>query len=538
MISALRDYQQDLYIRTRESLRKNRAVCVQSATGSGKSIIFSAMCDSVYGKKKTAWILVTRKELIKQSSEHLLKWNVPHGIIAPNMQESKAYQIHVVSSDTLIRRFDRIKHFPDLLIIDEAHLMLDRQLKIESYLPEHTKIVGFTATPQRGDNRGLARSAGGIYDDLIEGLSIPELTRQGFLAPLKYFAPPLEGLDKLHFRGTEVDAEELELLLERRKIYGAVVEHYSKHGRGRSALIFCRSVKSAEHTAERFRDQGYKFYNIDGTMSIRKRYELVNALKNGTIEGLVGCDIFIYGLDFPRVSYGATLRPTKSRALYMQAIGRILRPFIDPITGFKKQDALFFDHCNNILEHQDDNYPGIPLHYVPQISWNFFGSENPKKEKDKNNIKLCPLLDFFYCARPTCAGCKYNKDKNIVDQRKPMLVVNTDLKEVQKPISLADRPYEERREIQDRIGAAVLEYNKDQSLKAVEELCKIADSLGYSVFWVYHKLNDDSKLAINVPLLAAIGKCKNYKPGWPYYAKQKIRIANKDKEEYREVMAQ
>jgi len=367
MITALRDYQQDLYLKARNSLQKNRAICIQSATGSGKSVIFSAMCESVFKKGKSAWIIVTRKELIKQSSEHLLKWKVPHGMITSNCQESKAYRVHIVSSDTLIRRFDKIKNYPSLIILDEAHLMIDRQLTIAEHLPEKTKIIGFTATPQRGDNRGMSKRAGGIYDDLIEGPSIPWLTERGFLALLKYFSPPLDGLENLSYHGTEVDAEELEQLLERKKIYGQVVDHYERHGKGRSALIFCRSIKSAEHTAEQFRNRGFNFHNIDGKMTTKKRYDLVESLKNGKIEGLCGADIFIYGLDFPRVSYGATLRPTRSRALFMQAVGRILRPFIDPVTGKKKEDALFFDHCNNILEHQDPEYPGKPLHFITVI---------------------------------------------------------------------------------------------------------------------------------------------------------------------------
>ena len=121
-MNGLRDYQTDLYIKARNALMKHRAICVQSATGSGKTPLVSAMVESVHNKKKRAWFIVPRKELLQQASKHFRKWNVPHGIIAPNSTESRAYKIHVVSKDTLIRRYDKIKNWPDLMIFDEGHL--------------------------------------------------------------------------------------------------------------------------------------------------------------------------------------------------------------------------------------------------------------------------------------------------------------------------------------------------------------------------------------------------------------------------------
>jgi superfamily II DNA or RNA helicase len=513
-------------------LIKNRAVCIQGATGSGKTPVMAAMCESVVAKKKRAWIVVNRKELLGQASAHLRKWNVPHGIIAPNMQESRAYSVHVVSKDTLIRRYDKIKNFPDLLIFDEAHLYLDRQIEIISHLPEQSKIIGMTATPERLDGRGLSE----VYNDLIEGPSIPELTAGHFLSPLRYFSPPIEGLQDLHVRGTDYDEEELESLLERRKVYGEVVGHYEKYGRGKPTLGFCRSVKSAYQMADRFKDKGFNFHCIEGKMSDGKRKDLIIALTVGNIDGLTGCDIFLYGLDIPRVEYGFTVRPTLSRAVYMQSIGRILRPFKDEKTGYEKHEALFFDHVNNILEHQDLNYPGVPLHYVPKIDWNFYGSEKRKRKKDENNIRLCPLMDFMYCAKPSCRNCEHNPDKQLADARKPMIVIPADLEEIKHPVSMAELPPEERREWQDRIGKCVLEYKTTQAPSAVSELLKIAELRGYSIFWVYHRLNDDEKKAVNVPLLAAIGKCKGFKPGWVWYAKKHIHAENENKKEYEDVI--
>jgi superfamily II DNA or RNA helicase len=523
MKSVLREYQQEIYDSVRELLRTNRSVLVQSATGSGKSVIITAICESVFLKGKRIWIIVNRKELLSQMSKHLRKWNLPHGIIDPKNNESRAYNVHLISKDTLIRRYGKIKNFPDLIIFDEAHLFLKRQIEIVSHLPEKCKIIGFTATPERLSGEGLSTSSGGLYDVMYESHSIPWLTDRGFLTPLIYYAPPLEGLRDLKFKGTDIDEEQLEELLQRRKIYGQVVDHFRKHGKGKSALIFCRSIKQAEQTAERFRDNGFLFYNIDSTMSSSKREELVNDLTSGKIHGLTGVDIFTYGVDIPRIEYAATIRPTLSRASYMQSIGRALRPWKDPVTGYEKKEALFFDHVNNILEHQDENYPGMPLHYAPEIKWNFDGTEKRKRNKAIRDVRMCPYKDFMYCSKPSCATCEFNPDKSVTDARKPMIIIPTELEAVAKPIEFSNLPPEERREIQDEIGSAVMEYKTNMSPGAIGKLLQIGEKLGYKPLWVYYKLTEENRYTVNFPLLHEIARQKNFKTGWCHFAAQKIR---------------
>ncbi len=525
-MNALRSYQSDLYQRARQALAGNRAVCLQLATGGGKTPVMSAMCESVFGKQKRAWIVVPRRELLTQASRHLVKWGVPHGVIAANAQESRAYKIHVVSKDTLIRRYDRIKNWPDLMIFDEGHLYLDRQIEIISHLPESSKIIGMTATPERLDGRGLSE----VYNALITGPSIPWLMSQGYLSPLRYFSPPLEGLSDLHVRGTDYDEDELEELLQRRKIYGEMVGHYEKYGRGKAALIFCRSVKSAYQTAERFRDKGFNFHTVEGKMPARRLKELLDGHREGKIQGLTTCDLVLYGVDIPRVEYGASIRPTLSRSLYMQMIGRVLRPFPG------KESAIWMDHCNMILEHQDEHYPGIPLHYVPEITWNFDGRERRKRDKAQKNVVLCVHKDFMYCENPHCTTCEYNPDHTVKDARKPMVVIPAELVEAAKPVPMNERPVQEQRDIEARIGAAILEYKSTMAPGPVGELLRLADELGRSVMWVYWALTAENRMTVNHPLLAEIARQKNFKPGWTYFAAKRIRDRRAEDKDYREAM--
>lgn len=544
-IPGLRGYQSGIYKTDRQLLQAGfRSIANLSATGSGKTPLASAISSSVYGKNKRVWFIVPRNALLDQASNHFTKWNVPHGRIHAKFQESRAYKVHVISKDTLIRRLDKIKNWPDIIIFDECHLYIDAQLKIISFAPIHTVIIGLSATMERLDGRGLWTGAGGPYEVMVKGPEIPWLVDRDFLSPLKYFAPPLDGLADLRTRGNEIDEEQLEELLKRRKVYGEVVGHYEEHGRGKPALGFCRSVKSAYEMAERFRDKGYNFHCIEGKMASEKLKALLNAHRNGEIDGLTTCDLVLYGVDIPRVEYGFSVRPTLSRAIYMQMIGRLLRPFFDEKTGYRKEQAFWFDHVNMVTEHQDDKYPDTPLHYCPEISWNFEGVKKRKRNKEPKNIKLCEHLDHFYCDNPVCGNCRHNPDKTVKDCRKPMLVIESDLKEISRPVKLADRPIEERQEFQDRIGGAVMEYRQslevssgpecdeierlyNMGMEAVKKLLDIAQECGYSPLWVYNRLTADDRKTINWPVLHLIQRIKGYKKGWLYFIQKQIEGKNR-----------
>jgi superfamily II DNA or RNA helicase len=537
----LRPYQTDAITQTRESLKTNRAVVIQMPTGAGKTAVVSEICSLIQKNKKRAWFMVPRTELLQQGSSHLSAWKVPHGIIAPNKNESRAYSVHVVSKDTLIRRYDKIKNHPDVIFIDECHIALDRQKEIAENFP-NAKIIGMSATPERLDGRGLSE----LYDDLIPGPSIPWLMEHGYLSGLRYFAPKIEGLENLHKKGTDVDADELDELLTKRQIYGDAIKYYKKYADGKPALIFCRNVKSAYETAERFSNAGYKFFCIEGKMKDSERRRLLKALKTGEIHGLTNCEIATYGLDIPRVEVGICLRPTMSRALYFQMVGRVLRP------SEGKTDAIFLDHVNNVYEHIEPNYPEVPPFFAPSIEWNFHGKDKRKKilcntcqkssiknacKKDTIgraqrcgeyepiadiSLKMCPEC-FMYYKGPICKNCGCEAEKR---RQAELEEVEAELKEM-TPVKLAERPPEERREFVDAINSATREFNEQAKQGhilpgPVGEMLAIAEKLDRNPLWVYHKLTEETRISVNVPLLHEIGRQKGYKPGWARFQQRNL----------------
>jgi len=506
----LRPYQKQAFEEVRSAFRDHDRICLQMPTGAGKTVLFSDMVKHAARKENQTWILVPRNELLLQASDQLAEIGVNHGIIAAGHNESRAYRTHIVSSNTLIRRWDKIKKPPRFLIIDESHLFYKRQIEIIKRFPD-TKILGVTATPERLDGLGLNE----IYETLIEGPGMQTLIELGFLSPFRYFCPPLQGLDQIHRKGTDYNPDELAELLTKRQIYGDAIRHYRKYAHNKPALVFCRSVKAAAETAERFSEAGYRFENIDGRMNYKRRKTLIEGLRAGRLHGLTSCELVTYGLDVPRVEAIIMLRPTLSTALYYQMIGRGLRPFMEG--GYIKRECIILDHVNNLLEH------GHPLAFH---AWRFKGTEKRHKRKDSNisiNLRLCPELDFMYCDRPSCQNCPHGKTGAQIAQRRADLEqIEGSLKEIKSPVEWKSRPFWERRDYVDKINAEIESYHRKPGPGPVEELIGIADALGRDPMWVYWRLSEGQRL-VNVSLLHEIARIKGYKPGWAHFRGEAVR---------------
>ena len=530
----LRPYQEKIINELRPKLSKNRAVILQAATGSGKTAIMGGITSLATNKNNSVWFVVPRTELMIQGSEHLLKWKIPHSMIAPGRNESNAYNVHVVSKDTLIRRWDKIKKHPDLLIFDEAHISLDHQMQAFNNFP-NTKFIGLTATPERTDGRGLSE----MYTDIVYGPSITYLMETGYLTPVKYFAPPIAGLENLKRQGTDYNADELEQLLLRRHVYGHAIDHYRKYTHKKPAIVFCRSVKSAHEVAEQFRHAGYSAECIEGSMSNGKRKAILNGFRDGKIDILTNCDLATYGVDIPRAEVGIMLRPTMSRALYFQMVGRILRPFPG------KKHAIIFDHVNNLYEHADERYPGIPPFMVEDLDWNWNGEQKKKSLcrkckysglgsdfcKDKKypvlrckyyesikeiQAKMCDNC-FLYYQGNVCPNCGFKKESKSIE----IETIPEELQEV-KPIPLKDRPIEERKEFNDQISDLKNNYNESNTSESVKRMIEIQKALGYNILWVYNQLNDEKRLTFNHTLMSEIARQAGYAPGWVFYQKKRL----------------
>lgn len=498
--------QNELIDDIRSALRKHRRVFVQAPTGSGKTVFSSFIIKRVTENNFRSWFIAPRNKLVDQASDTLTRFGVQHGRIAAGQNESKAFQVHVVSLNTLLRRLSKIIREPDFLIFDEAHVHLGQILTVQEMYPR-ARVICLSATPERGDGRGLNE----IADVLVEGPQLSELVKLGRLSPPRYFFPDL-GIDTttLTWNGTEANADELAELFAKQKIYGRTIDLYRKHSDGKPCILFERRVKSAQYAAAQFREAGYNFQCVDGSMSPKKLQAIFDGFKRGEITGLTSSDLLTYGVDLPTIECLIMLRPTKSVALYFQMIGRGLR--LAP----GKDACVILDQVNNIKEF------GYPL---LDRKWNFKGdgSGGIIESEDNTVLRLCPEIDFMYCNKRTCAGCEHNSGKN--EKQKPVAVIDCELTEYQHQeeifIKNAARPA-----YQEDLDKTIMECRQVITAPAIARMVKYAKALGEDWRWVYGSINQNRHL-VNVALVNEIGRAYGYKAGWAWHKVKELREEQK-----------
>jgi superfamily II DNA or RNA helicase len=341
---SLRKYQQQgvSSIRLEYMERRNRVLYVLP-TGGGKTVIFCYIAEQAAMKGNRICILVHRQELVSQTSEALDRLGVSHGVISAGHSMDLSHGVQVASVWTLARRLHQVPaDFFQLLIVDEAHhAVAGSWAKVINHY-RAAKVLGVTATPERLDGKGL----GQYFDSMIVGPDSAWLTANGFLAPARVFAPPTKvDTSKLHVRGGDYRMEEAEDLMMQAGIMGDAVAHFRRHIDPGTAIAFCCTIAHAQAVADAFKGAGYRAAALDGNMDKETRRALIAKLGTGEVQVLTSCQIISEGTDVPSVTGAILLRPTQSLSLYLQQVGRCLRP------APGKTHAIINDHVGNSLKH-------------------------------------------------------------------------------------------------------------------------------------------------------------------------------------------
>ena len=378
----LRPYQQQLItdIRLQYQLGHRRVLAVLP-TGGGKTVCFSYIAKSAAKKGNRVCILVHRQELLDQASRSLTAMGVPHGRIAAGRGMDLSHAVQVASVATLARRLHLLPpEFFQLLVVDEAHhTNAGTWASVVAHF-NTARLLGVTATPVRGDGRGL----GEWYQSMVQGPSAAWLTEHGFLAPAKVLAPPGFNASGLRRRMGDFDSRQAEERVT--SIHGDCYSHYCKHLSGQTAIAFCCSVAHAEAVAELFKRQGIAAASIDGSMDATTRRQLLEDLGAGRLKVLTSCALIGEGVDVPSVGGCILLRPTQSVGLHLQMIGRCLRP----------QDgkrAVILDHVGNTLRLG---------HHLEDRDWTLEGIKKQDREKAPS-VKVCPVC--FAAMASTAQAC-------------------------------------------------------------------------------------------------------------------------------------
>jgi DNA repair protein RadD len=406
----LRPYQHRAIEDLRNAYRSGaRAPLLVGATGMGKTVVFSAITASATARGRKVLILVHRRELMHQASSKLTAAGVEHGIIAAGIEPSQQ-PVQVASVQTLVRRLATINWEPCLVIIDEAHhAAAGSWSSILSHWPGALRL-GVTATPCRLDGRGLGDS----FDALIEGPSVQMLTSAGYLSPARIFAPPMVAdLSQLRRRAGDYANDQAAAAMTRPTVTGDAISHYQRLAEAQQAIAFCCNVAHAESVRDAFETAGISAALLLGGTADRDG--VVAAFAAGAVRVLVTVDVVSEGFDIPAASVAILLRPTQSLGLYLQQVGRVLRP------APGKDAALILDHVGNVTRH---GFPDDIRQWSLEHGARRAGGSQPAP-----SVRTCPACFAAFRPAPQCPVCGANCAP---EQRRPMQQVDGELKELKR----------------------------------------------------------------------------------------------------------
>lgn len=315
----LREYQRqaiDKVLAGWQDFDKQLLVC---PTGSGKTIIFAHLASHFIKQCKKVLILCHREELIEQAIDKISK---AVGIIADKEKaEAKASinsSLVVASVQTLMRdnrlNFWNSNHF-DLIVCDEAHHAISRSWQKVLKHFSNAKVLGVTATPDRGDNKNL-----GIYfENIAYEISLLDLIKQGYLAPITVKSIPVQiNISNVKSIAGDFDDNELDSALT--PYLPQIARAIKEHASFRKTLVFLPLIATSKRFVDICNSIGLSAKHIDGES--KDRHQLIKDFKHWDFDVLCNAMLLTEGYDEPDIDCIAILRPTRSRPLYAQMVGR------------------------------------------------------------------------------------------------------------------------------------------------------------------------------------------------------------------------
>ena len=457
----LRGYQEQAITDLSLSLGKgNRKVILQAATGSGKTIMAASIVKRAVEKGRSVLFLAHRRELISQCSNKLNLFGINHGIIMSGEVNERWHSVQIASVDTLRARAISSKRMKlpeaDIIIIDECHRTLSNTYRkiIQEY--EGKVILGLTATPCRGDGLGL----GHVYQDMVCAPSIKRLTEDGHLVEAKYFAPTIPDLMGIKMVAGDYNKKHLAKKMDTPKLVGDIVDNWVSIANNKTTVVFASSVQHSINLMESFNKAGIKAGHIDGTTETEERDLTLKKLESGEITVLCNCLVLTEGWDCPSAEVCVLARPTKSLGLYLQMVGRVLRPMAG------KDEAIIIDHSGAVYEHGfvDDEFEW-DLDPKKKVQ------ESKKRETKKERSPItCDKCFTVYSSSRTCPSC----GSVHIKKGRSLFVGDGVLGEIDK----ASRKQKKK------------EYSEDKKREWFSMLRGYAETKGYKDGWAYYKYHD------------------------------------------------
>ncbi len=352
----LRPRQKAFVAKTIVALREHGNTLAVAPTGAGKTIMLSAVLGRMFNKDiKRACVLAHRDELTSQNEGKFKRMNPALTTSIFNASEkSWDGQVAFAMVQTLARNLAQMPPL-DALVIDEAHhAMADSYMRVIEHaqkLNPDLKLLGMTATPNRGDKKGLRP----IFSNVADQITVKELIASGHLAPPRTFVMDVgvqKELSKVRKNKLDYDMGAVADIMNTRPINDAVAHHWKEKAGDRQTVVFCSTVGHAESVVNSFVSAGIATAMVWGKMSDPDREKTLADYGRGDIQVIVNVAILTEGWDHPPTSCVILLRPSSYKSTMVQMIGRGLRT-IDPgeHPGIIKKDCVVLDFGTSTVMH-------------------------------------------------------------------------------------------------------------------------------------------------------------------------------------------
>lgn len=289
-------------------------------TGCGKTIVFAKVTEECVRGGGRVLILAHRGELLDQAADKIYK-ATGLGCATEKAEQTclgSWFRVTVGSVQSLMRE-KRLGQFPSdyfgTIIIDEAHHCLsDSYQRVLGHFGS-AKVLGVTATPDRGDMRNL----GEFFESLAYEYTLPKAIKSGYLSPIKALTIPLRmDLTGVGVQAGDFKAGDIGTALD--PYLHQIASEMAEHCKGRKTVVFLPLVKTSQKFRDILNGKGFRAAEVNGEST--DRAEILEAFDRGDYDVLCNSMLLTEGWDCPSVDCIVVLRPTKVRSLYSQMVGR------------------------------------------------------------------------------------------------------------------------------------------------------------------------------------------------------------------------
>lgn len=345
---------------------------LQLATGGGKTFVFSTVLKGIAEKNNRAVMCVRGRALVSQASKRLDDMGVDHGVyMAGHKRFDETKPIQIASIDT-IRSRDSAPP-ATVVVLDEAHYATSKSFRNFLSHYEDAYWLSVTATPwAQGGLLHLVSDPKAI----VYPISIAELVEQGYLCPAKYYAPTNFDTSQIAVKNGEFLDEDAIVQFEKQAIYGDVIGNFKKLCGDEPTFVFCINVAHAVKMQEQFAAHGIVAPVITAKTSLAERESLI---KNNNV--IISVSTLLVGVDVPKLKNIIVCRPTKSKNVHVQMLGRGTRTYPD------KNFFRVIDMVGNIARHGFLIDESIAILDEPKKTKKELAKIEAAK---KSNVKVCP----------------------------------------------------------------------------------------------------------------------------------------------------